>query len=343
MADNKEKHAPISIRFNGEKHTLEEWTQKETAADKEHMLDWSEAFPKMQAGSADAPEKEAANKNVKKHLRFFPVQQELPPVKKFFRTLHVFWLPATAAIVIGLAIGLTMLILFSGQKQQTSSTWERNNATTVSGQVASINKNDLQITAYFLQAGVYSTKAKAEAAAAILRSKGLAVLSGGSNETVLFIGAASGSSGAQRLAAYYKNQNVPVYQKQLRFQPASDPEVLHNNQNAQFARITRAIIMEMAQNAIIESGSKIHPDKKVSVKIAELSDQLQKINVQTSNRQLASLSASIKTAVQNAVSRTVVSVKGQTGPQFASYQKALLELIALYQGMIDLPAAASEK
>ncbi|MFT8391657.1 MAG: hypothetical protein ABF683_10270 [Sporolactobacillus sp.] len=344
MAEDRKNHEPIHIRFNGETHTLDEWTKKESAADKEHFLDWSDAFPEMHDESAQ--QREPVPYHPKKgrppFLHGSPSRLH-PSVRQIFHLLRLFLLPAASAIIIGQANVFTMLLLFSGQKQQTSSTWQGTEAQASSAQTHPINDENIQITTYLLQAGVYSTKDKAQEAASLLRGKGLAVLTGGSKETALFIAAARKSSGAQQLAAYYKSQGVVVYQKQLRFKAAKKPAVLQNKKNSVFVLTTRAMILLMATDPSIGSGGKIHPQLSVPKQLQTQADRLQKISVQTDSPRLASMVSAIKKTAQHAETRAKASADAQTGQSFASYQEALLELIALYQGLIDLPSSAMEK
>ncbi|MFX3615932.1 MAG: SPOR domain-containing protein [Sporolactobacillus sp.] len=351
MDERKDKHAQVSVTFNGEKHTLEEWTRKETAADKEKSLDWSGAFPdtNLQGKKDEHPYQPADNREPRNYWPIHPPKKQnrrLPGFSghQIFQTLRIYWLPATAAIIIGLAIGLTMLILFSGQKQQTSSTWAGGRAAAPAQTAfAPVSRKDLQLTAYFLQAGVYSSKAKAEEAASMLRGRGLAVLTGGQGQTALFVSAVGADSGAQKLSEYYKKQGISVYKKQLRFQAAPKSYALGHAATGNFIKNVRSIILTMDQDPVI-SGTKIYPRARAVSRLQKQNAALQKLRSGTvvSNRRVATLMANICSIGRNASANALSSQKKQTSAAYAAYQESLLQMIALYQNFIDLPASVSK-
>ncbi|MFT8873052.1 MAG: hypothetical protein ABF868_12335 [Sporolactobacillus sp.] len=330
MSEDPKKQSPVTVFFNGEKLTLEEWTRRETAAGKQPPLDWSSAFPKK---AVDKPAPHSFD-SVKSHSARFTHGDMLRHCRRAGHVLRLLLLPAGAAILIGLAIGLTLLLFFSGQSEKKSNTWVTEAAPTAG--VSAVTAKQLTVSEFLLQSGVYSNQTKAQQAAAALRRQGLAVVTGGSGQTALFIAGCSSAAAASEQAAYYKKKQVPVYQKQVQFIPSKRAAVLSDPLSGQFAAAAHAFILKLIDESTMHNSVPSVSEQTLR-RLTALDTRLQQTALPVRSRRLGTLAANLKSEGLRALTHAEGVLKQPTDAHYAAFQQSVLNFTALYQDFIQVP------
>lgn len=346
LADKKKKSPQVIITFNGKKHTMEEWTKKETAADKEKLLNWNSAFPENQnRAGISHPQGQKLPDRVKSYLRvkhIFSRERKKwrpgrPMIHEAVYLVRHFWLPAAAAVVIGLAIGLTMLMIFAGQTQSVGAAWTaRTGSSGAAAQSApaSASSRDLGLSAYVIQAGVYSTKAKAAQAAAQLQNNGSAAIMVDRGTTAIFIGAASAKPGAAKLDGYYKSQGIPAYQKSLQFNASAKPAVLKTGSAATFIVQGKALMQNLLEISDEAINGNFSLSGQTVVKMDKLINAWKLPDGGSLNSAGRSLAVNLQKQAGVAASMAHTLQVKKSGASFNAYQQSLLETIILYGELI---------
>lgn len=347
LDDQKKKSPQVIIRFNGEKHTLEEWAKRETAADKEKDLDWSRAFPKN-PDTADRDDSIYKHHKANRTEPYFHIGRMFGrrktnwlPGRRAIRgtlyTVRYFWLPAAAAVIVGLSIGLSMLLVFTGQNRPEQAAWTSGtvrSSTAGSSLSSPLTQRSLALSVYVVQTGVYATQTAAGQAASRLRNEGVAAVTFKQGNADIFISAASTASGAAKLAGYFKNQGIPVYQKNVQFSASANPAVLKDSRTASFAARGRALVQELLQISEEAAGNRFFPSSQA---VAQMDRLLKDWKLPAagalsgSNRQTA---VNFQKSVNTAASRARAMRAKGTGATFNSYQQSLLEAIMSYRDLI---------
>lgn len=222
MPEKNKKMPQVTITFNGKKHTMEEWTRRETAADKDKSLDWNAAFSEEHVPT-DRQTQTIVDEDAfvkPKHFILNRRKKWHSSSSKSFgplATIRFIWLPAAAALVVGLAIGLTMLMIFNEQNPKSNDTWTSNNESAQSGKESSeaVSKNDLNLSVYVIQAGLFGSTDKAEQIASELRNHGPAAVMPVTGGTAIFVGVAQTDAGATQLLAHFKGLGMTVFKKKI--------------------------------------------------------------------------------------------------------------------------------
>ncbi len=170
------------------------------------IIDWREHFPEQKETDQQAASRETSlfhpNRGFKKGDLLF--------------WLKKLWLPILAAVIVGLAIGFTLMILISKdntvKKPLTASTTQTT-GTTVKTLESRALPADLQIKFYGVQANVFSNQVGAADFQKQLLQKGIASLILPEKNYPVIIGLASNESTGKTLAAAFKSQGIAVYVK----------------------------------------------------------------------------------------------------------------------------------
>ncbi|RYM06852.1 hypothetical protein EWH99_01255 [Sporolactobacillus sp. THM7-7] len=343
MDQKKPKKPDVFVTFNGRKHTLEEWTRKETAAEKEE-LDWKASFPSLEKPSGEK------QPSVEKSNRFnLPFPRIGRRRKKRGRSkpslLHesalaakLFWLPAAAAIVVGLVIGLSLLMVFTGQNEA-DGTWTGKSGTALSGNengAKRLKSTDLNLDVSIIQAGVYTEKQSADRAAADLQSRGIPAVTVEEDQTAVFIGAAGPGAEGRELIGYYKRQGLPVYQKSWEIHPIEQSEILENGRAAAFAVEGKTLIQALLDLSGEAAGGQFSPQtiKRADKLLGSWAPSSQESISQAMKEKMNAF----KEQTAAAADQARVLQKKKSDESFASYEKALLEAIVLYRQLITSPS-----
>ncbi|MGV3487937.1 MAG: hypothetical protein ACO1OC_05050, partial [Tuberibacillus sp.] len=115
MTKNNRDQEDVIVTFNGKNHKLKDWIKIEKAAvDDDSSLNWKKVFeehtPKPNLGES-APTGFVPYKKIKKKRKAYNAL----PLALIFKQ---FWVPFLSAIIVGLGIGFTVLIMFSSHKPE---------------------------------------------------------------------------------------------------------------------------------------------------------------------------------------------------------------------------------
>lgn len=339
MDGNRKQKSDVVIRFNGERHSLEEWTKKETAAEKEKLLEWDHAF----SGQMDLQAKPGGqNSNSPSEHLSYPKEIKSGRIKgkldslpvRLLRTIRIYWLPGAAAIVIGLVIGLTMLTVFSGKEETGSTVWGKKSGIISSGSnTVKVQSGSLDLSVYLVQAGVFSTRAKADQVSQGLRKEGFAAVTAGNNPTAVLIGAASSKNGAAQLESFYKSRDISVYQKYLQIRPQST-QILKNNTLAAATLKVKTFISTL----LMASGESYSGQKTISTATAHRLENILADWKGADNNMSGNIDKQLNGSLEAAADHALVQVQALqhkgTVENYYSLQQSLLEIIALYQSLL---------
>ncbi|RYL93874.1 SPOR domain-containing protein [Sporolactobacillus sp. THM7-4] len=349
MPENKRKSPHVMVTFNGKKQTLDEWTKRETAADKEKLLNWETAFPENEDnnGSSALPDgahPSPAGKTCSERRPFGGKKRrkilKQSPVYRTALAIKLFWLPVTAAIVVGMITGLTLLIVFTSQYKTGNNhlTHPQESLQPVVQQGAvPISSRNLELSVFVVQAGVYSSKASADQAASHLRAQGAATIEVKNGKTAIYIGATRTESQARSMAEIYQKQNIPAYQKSWETSVPARPMVLRDSRIAAFTVQGKSLIESLLAASGEASGGKYSPSEK---SLSQVDKLLKGWNYpQTgdgiSGREKKLMKALRARAIEAAGEVHSLKTRGDNA-SFNAFQQKLLETIALYDQLIVL-------
>lgn len=320
----KEEEEEVIVTFNGKEHTLTEWTKKEVAAaDDDATLNWRDVFESHKTElktniDEPAPTGVTLKKKTKRPLGFLP----------FFK--H-FWVPFLSAVIVGLGIGFTVLLLFSsnGKKEvanapAAASVTEHPKEATSSGDGAA-DVSTLSLSVQAVQAGVLSTKAAADGFVDDLKSQGVPAVSVQDGDHFnIFIALAATEESRDQIKNMYKEKVEKPYGKEWKLMK----EVKTTKATAQFLDKGRALFSGMIPlSAAAASGSA--PDKKALDNIGQLlnnwSSQKVTTNDSTVDKQLISFKGMLEAAFANIKNNG----DGHSG------QQSLLDALGLYQEILS--------
>lgn len=334
--DGKEqKRKPdVIISFNGEKHTLEEWTRQEIAAGKERPLDWSGAFPvkdPTQKHSGFPSEPKAATRPAYRRKS-----------DQAARVIKQFWVPAAAAIVIGLAIGLTMLMLFSGLSKQGATAGEQG-ASASSGVTQTVKQTDLDLAVFMIQTGVYSTKDKATQSAADLQQRHIPVLIAGGRQSAVFIGISGTRSAAGKLASLFQGQGLSVYVKPFNIKTAKQAAFLQDKRAADFAVKGKDIMQRLLKVADDAADGRQYPSQNTLNQLNKQVNEMNSISIASLNASEKKLIAGVRSSAADAAGtlRTLRTSKDRDA--YNGFQQSLLKMISDYQNMIGYTSSSGQQ
>jgi len=215
----------IIVSFNGKEYRLQEWTKKQVAATEEdRSLDWKKAFQDQrrmnerddsELASTVITSQHKKKKNKRKN-RLASGDHTAPMTFLIF--LNYLWIPFLTAIIVGLGIGFTVLILFSHNDRTSENVGVEGGG----HQVATHAKNasnssqkakSLSLSLIEIQGGVFSTQKAAEARVSELtETNGIpsTVIEEGSRYAV-FIGIVSSDTARARLQNTLTSKGIDMY------------------------------------------------------------------------------------------------------------------------------------
>ncbi|RYL94680.1 hypothetical protein [Sporolactobacillus sp. THM19-2] len=326
MDKKKQNECNVTVTFNGRKYSLQDWAEKETAANKDRSLDWSRSFPEKQ----DTMNKQDTDTGL------FPRHKDKKSKKKKrgrkgaadpVSILVRLWLPVLAAVVIGLASGMTMLMFFSGADKPAGQSWAQSDGdASVQEQQRLPTRKDLEFSTGMIQAGVFSTMEKASQVAESLRNEGIPSLAFPDRMNTVFIGAASTVQSAKVLTNDYKEKGVSFYTRKYDYRVTDQSSVLKSKSMAVFAARAKVYLQGMHQIADLKADER-YPNQQLMERL---------------NRQLNTLKGMEKTDLSRtfletaeATMRTLhIFAEKKDEATYYAFQQHLLELSASYQKII---------
>jgi hypothetical protein len=333
MVNKKNHKTGMVIHFNGAEYNLDEWTVREEAAEKEHQLDWQGAFP-------DHGERKASVEQIDPSLtdRQETVQRQKHDGRNGFtgvvRRFKRYWLPGAAALVVGTAIGLSLLSVFSEKDTVTGSVWPQNSPAfpASSGSIA-IQADSLSQTFMVIQTGVFSNRKLADVAVAGLKQQGFPAVAAGKDPVSVLIGTSVSAQSADDLVKKYHDRHLPVYKKQIRIGPKSGRKLL-KGPAAGYAEKANRFIKDLYQASDRLASGNRNVQQSLISRVQGSRAALRQINV--SGLKTADLNR--LTLFDQDADRTVrileASLKNGGEKDFMALQQSLLELIAAYQDLV---------
>jgi|GEM_PF-2750126 len=226
-----DENEDIIVSFNGKEYRLQEWTKKQVAATEEdHALDWKKTFQDQkridERGDSDYDNESASTVTTSQHKKKKNkrknrlVRDYHGLFMMFLIFLKYLWMPLLTAIIVGLGIGFTILILFSHNgrtpakaEMEVSSNQVSTHSTAT--QNGSRRAQLLALSLTKIQGGVFSTKKAAEARVSELaQKKGIpsVMIKEGSRYTV-FVGIVTSDSAKAKLQNTLASKGIDVYSK----------------------------------------------------------------------------------------------------------------------------------
>ncbi|MBM7644723.1 hypothetical protein JOD45_000930 [Scopulibacillus daqui] len=282
MEKKAKKEPDIIVKFNGKERTLEELTKAETAsADSDKSLNWRKAF---------ANEEKQKLKSIKTHEQSAVAHESLPSKLKKKRKAkenneripllilikHI-WVPLLAAIIVGMGLGFTLLLAFSGHgknhavssvsKQETAGQSLKQNGSTLPAK-------NLNLHLYVIQAGVYSDKRQADTFVKAFQKQGVPAVVEKSGNNYIFIGVQTSQTAVDHMKDYFKEQGISVYTKEW---TAESKQKAINQNMYNFMKLGNDLMLSMipvSGQMILNEGGSIK-DKDM-MKIKEIEGEFQK-------------------------------------------------------------------
>jgi hypothetical protein len=331
MSELKKKTPRVTITFNGKKHNLEEWTRQETAADKDKSLNWNAAFSEerttMKHHTQPIADDDAFVKQ--KHSFFRNNKKRRPVLSKSsgtWHTIRLFWLPAVAAMVVGLVIGLSMLMIFSDQNTKVKDTWADGQKKTQSDGASEAAKAiNLNVPVYMIQAGLFGSSSKAKQVAEQLKNQGPAAVMQVSGGTAIFVGISQTEVGADQLLAHFKKKGMTVFKKQMTIQ--SDSAAEKNKLKVNETLIYKKIIIALLSISEQSKNGAAAPDAKYLKTVDKLYSSVSKQARGTKTDRVLAQVNQTRTTAHNLVSDS-------SEEHFFTFQQNLLETVSEYNALI---------
>lgn len=320
LADRNRSDEEIIVTFNGKDHTLEEWTKKQAAVRKQDKtpLNWRKVFadqvPVTRRDQREAAAGFSANRNFKGRR---PGRFLAPLLIKFFGV------PFVAAVIVGLAIGFTVLIMLSSHDKKI-----RNPSVATAGQVAGetpgkkvkADAPQLDLTVHAVQANTFSTAEGANEQVQTLKNLGVpaAVVRDGQRYDV-FIALAGSESGRKKLVAKYESLKPFGKTWAVRFPAAGLSEA-----TARYLETGRILLLDLIR---------LSADKALDQKV----DQKALADVQTT---LNGWTAAANVKMADNLKEDLTSFKGAIESAYSHIenredqdagQQSLLDAVRLYQ------------
>lgn len=326
MHEGNKKKPQVTVTFNGRKYTLDEWTKKQTAADREKTLDWSAAFSAAREPNEQHVQPLAdpdASEEQKPERPGSAPRRSTDPL----RPLRFIWLPAAAALVVGLVIGMTMLMLFSQQNTQSSHSWTgTSQAAQSDGNAKSVRTADLNISVFAIQAGLYRSENKASQIADQLRGTAPASSLQVSGGTAILIGISSTDQGAAKLLDVFKQKNLTVFKKKISIQ-ATQKTVKDQSRASDMLSCKKMLLALLHLSDQMKSGTQ--GERTAALKTF---DKLYKSITSTQRVKTDSFLKDVKAARQAAGELP----KKSSDSQFFAFQQQLLNALVDYRALIHL-------
>lgn len=331
MSELKKKTPRVTITFNGKKHNLEEWTRQETAADKDKSLNWNAAFseePTTKEHHAQPVTDDDAF--AKQKHSFFSINKKrhlvLSKPSGTWQTIRLFWLPSVAAIVVGLVIGLSMLMIFSDQNTSVKDTWADNQKKTQSDSASeTVKAVNLNLPVYMIQAGLFGSSSKAKQVSEQLKSQAPAAVMQVSGGSAIFVGVSQTEAGADQLLAHFKKKGMTVFKKQMTIQADSAAEKNKSQMN-EALNYKKIIVALLSLSEKSKNGSAA-PDANSLKTVDKLYSSVAKQARGTKTDHVFAQIKQTQTTARNLVSDS-------SEEHFFAFQQDLLETVSKYNALI---------
>lgn len=350
--DTNPVHDKISINFNGRNTTAKKWVNEAVAlTDQDRMKNWREEEPKgdnlkkitetmptdepvpKQTGPLDWRHFE--NKQTAATLLHQPIKNKKKSQSKrsdFVIIIKKFWVPFLSAIIVGLGLGFTVLLMLAnhnaatpnqnilsasqgGITQNVPTTQDKTPVTTVSGKNYLLN---LQV----VQLGVWSSQASALDAKNQYDSSGInSAIIKDHNQYALFAGMALTKSDLVPLEQTLKNK-VTYYEKSYVINPKTIKGTKRDLQDIKTANLVIQNLIPLSLSAITSETV----DQSVLNEVKKALDQMEDPSEGASNKDLVTLKGTLVAAY---------TALTQAKPDGLSAQKALLDSMVTYQSIIQ--------
>ncbi|MCO7175525.1 hypothetical protein ACFP7A_00980 [Sporolactobacillus kofuensis] len=337
MPEKKQQKPHVTVMINGEKHSLDEWTRTETAADKDTSLDWHGAFSSHEHTLQSEQSRTFSDRDHDPLSRHKPTlfkkkkgwktnqNQHMRPL----RMIRMFWLPGTAAIVVGLVIGLSMLMILSEQNNMIKGSRLGKSSVNTTEEAQTVQRRNLNLSVYMIQAGVFESRSTATQMATKLKEQGSAAVMPTSEGTAIFVGISKTATGSEPLLMHNKQLGMTVFKKQIAIKPTSLFQ--GDDRRATVAYYGNKLIMTMLDlSDQVELGKKSPSSRTIKTMEKWYTICKQKgssVKDPETNRFLTDLSLAREAA------KTVSF--GYTDDHFAHYQQTLLESVIEYNRFIQ--------
>ncbi|WP_028982586.1 SPOR domain-containing protein [Sporolactobacillus terrae] len=326
MTARNNKTPQVTVSFNGEKHALEEWTRKETAADQDKSLDWIGAFSDENDELQQQPKKISTDSNAFTEKKQPPAKNKWQSAHKKpmtkLRMIRFIGLPAAAALVVGLVIGMSLLMVLNEQAPKEKNTWASGAQSNQQTGTSTIASSDLNLSLYLIQAGLFGSPAKAKQIASQLNAPAVVMPVTGGN--AIFVGAAQNEKEADQMIKAFEGNGMDVFKKKMTLQAAA--AAAKDQNKAKTARAAKKMIQQYlalsAQpNRIAASGQNVlQTVDKLYKSVSGLKSDRATKQVMDDLKQMRAAAAQLAT--------------DSSTQQAAAFHKCLLESIAHYNALI---------
>jgi hypothetical protein len=324
LAKDNREHEDVIVAFNGKDHKLKEWTRKEKAAtDDDPSLNWRKVFeehtPKTNMGEP-APTGFVPYKKVKKKRR----KTSTAPIILLFKQ---FWIPFLSAVIVGLGIGFTVLIMFSHHKtedKQAVPTTAQPAKQTPSDEVAkSMGGDGFAINLQVIQGGSFDTLKAAKDRLTELKDQSVpAAIFTEDNNYKVMIGVAKSEDARRKMQE--KLGDIELYGKSWSFHP----QTIKTSKNVgDFLKTGKDFVESMVPLSVSKESDKTL-DKKVLSKISDEMGNWSGIDDLNVKGSLKSDLTSFRGAVEAALSHL------ENGDDPDDGQQSLLDAISIYQKIL---------
>lgn len=335
MNGKKTKKSRVTITFNGKKHTLDEWTRNETAADREQSLDWKHAFPN-QEHDADSPLPLKTDKPPgirRKQKKAIAISQRMQAAHEWIPTIKSFTLPALAAVAVGLMIGLSVLTIFATQERAS----DRDSASdglsqgAASSPASPVDREAFRLQAYVVQAGVFSTAEAAQTEADQLAAMGLAAVTVDDGKAAVYLSAAATEEQAERLADDFRRRGISVYPKPWTIEPSAHPPALANARLAQAVAYGGSVLRQLLRLPA-SSADASHDSAQILKEAEQMVSKWEPDQVTGLDREAQRHFDQFINGTNDAVKHAEAYVKNREDIRSsATYQESLIAAIDLYR------------
>jgi len=324
LTKNNQDHEDVIVTFNGKNHKLKDWVKKEKAAvDDDSTLNWNKVFeehtPKPVIGET-APTGFVPYKKVKKKRR-----------TKSAKTTGIFvkqlWIPLMSAIIVGLGIGFTVLLVFSNHKAEkppsVAASAQPVQATPADSSLISLAGNQFAVNLQVLQESSFDTLSAANDHIKQLKDKNIpAVVFNEGGDYKVFIGLAKDEGTRRELTGIFGDRQL--YGKALSFTPNT---IKTSKQIGDFLNSGKALMTDM-----IPLSSAKALDKNLSKDALSAIDK--KLNQWASIDQL-NVKGTLKkdlTSFRGAIESAYSHLENADDPDNA--QQSLLDALGTYQKIL---------
>lgn len=342
MDNKKSRKTAMVIHFNGATYDLNEWTAREEAADKERQLDWKGAFPDYgkndrigEKTESSIPDRNLLERSPGKLNPADGNRRIRAEIWQIAGKIRRYWLPGAAALVVGIAIGLSLLSVLPGRNTAVSPVWPQSpSVTAASAGSQSVQPGSLSRTIIVIQTGVFSTRKLANIAVAGLKQQGIAAVAAGQKSPIsVLIGTALSAQSADDLLKKYQSRQLPVYKKQIHIGPQSSTAPLKGTA-AGYSEKANRLLNELYQiSDRLASGDRTGLQTFYN-QAAVSRAALRQVNVSGQKPAELNRMTVFDQDADQAIRALQSALKSGKDADFTVLQQSLLELVAAYQDLV---------